>query len=47
MKKGQAVIIDGFEEEGLVRLYEEGQFIGIGRIDGGGKVAPKRLIVSQ
>jgi tRNA pseudouridine55 synthase len=47
VKNGQAVILDGFEEEGLVRLYEEGQFIGIGRIDGDGKVVPKRLIVSQ
>ena len=47
VKNGQAVILDGFEEEGLVRLYEEGQFIGIGRVDGDGKVVPKRLIVSQ
>lgn len=47
VKNGQAVILDGFEEEGLVRLYEEGQFIGIGRIDGDGKVVPKRLIVSR
>jgi tRNA pseudouridine55 synthase len=33
-------------EEGLVRLYEEGQFIGIGSIDDDGKVAPRRLIVN-
>tara|TARA_B100001094_G_scaffold287644_1_gene303328 strand:- start:1451 stop:2368 length:918 start_codon:yes stop_codon:yes gene_type:complete len=47
VKNGQAVILDGVEEEGLVRLYEEGQFIGIGRVDGDGNVVPKRLIVSQ
>ena len=47
VKNGQAVVLDVFEEEGLVRLYEEGQFIGIGRIDGDGKVVPRRLIVSQ
>jgi hypothetical protein len=33
-------------EQGLVRLYEEEQFIGIGSIDDDGMVAPKRLIVT-
>jgi tRNA pseudouridine55 synthase len=32
--------------EGLVRLYDEEEFIGIGAIDDDGKVAPRRLLVS-
>ncbi|MDD9957341.1 MAG: tRNA pseudouridine(55) synthase TruB [Gammaproteobacteria bacterium] len=46
VKKGQAVIVRHLPGEGLVRLYEEEQFIGIGSIDDDGKVAPRRLIVS-
>ena len=46
LKNGQAVIVRHLPEEGLVRLYEEEQFIGIGCIDDDGKVAPRRLIVS-
>lgn len=46
VKNGQAVLVRHLPEEGLVRLYEEGQFIGIGSIDDDGKVAPKRLIVT-
>lgn len=46
VKNGQAVIVRHLPEEGLVRLYEEEQFIGIGCIDDDGKVAPRRLIVS-
>lgn len=46
IKNGQAVIVRHLPEEGLVRLYEEEQFIGIGSIDDDGKVAPRRLIVS-
>ena len=46
IKKGQAVIVRHLPEEGLVRLYEEEQFIGIGSIEDNGKVAPRRLIVS-
>lgn len=46
LKNGQAVVVRHLPEEGLVRLYEEEQFIGIGCIDDDGKVAPRRLIVS-
>jgi hypothetical protein len=30
-----------------VRIYEEGEFIGIGCIDDDGNVAPKRLVVAS
>lgn len=46
LKNGQAVLVRHLPEEGLVRLYEEERFIGIGSIDDDGKVAPKRLIVT-
>jgi len=47
VKNGQAVLVRHLPEDGLVRLYEEEQFIGIGCIDDDGKVAPRRLIVTQ
>lgn len=47
IKKGQAVLVRHLPEEGLVRLYEEEQFIGIGSIDDDGKVAPRRLIAQS
>lgn len=47
IKNGQPVLVRHLPEEGLVRLYEEEQFIGIGCIDDDGKVAPRRLIVAQ
>ena len=47
IKQGQAVLIRHLPAEGLVRLYEDGRFIGIGGIDDDGKVAPKRLILDQ
>jgi len=46
LRQGQAVLVRHLPAEGLVRLYEEGQFIGIGSIDEDGKVAPRRLIVN-
>ena len=46
VKNGQAVLVRHLPEEGLVRMYEEEQFIGIGCIDDDGKVAPRRLIVT-
>ena len=46
VKNGQAVIVRHLPAEGLVRLYEEERFIGIGSIEDDGKVAPRRLIVS-
>lgn len=47
IKNGQPVLVRHLPEEGLVRLYEEERFIGIGCIDDDGKVAPKRLIVAH
>lgn len=47
IKNGQPVLVRHLPEEGLVRLYEEEQFIGIGCIDDDGKVAPRRLIVAH
>lgn len=46
LKNGQAVLVRHLPEEGLVRLYDEEQFIGIGCIDDDGRVAPRRLIVT-
>ncbi|HJN94419.1 MAG TPA: tRNA pseudouridine(55) synthase TruB [Gammaproteobacteria bacterium] len=46
VKNGQAVLVRHLPEEGLVRMYEDEQFIGIGCIDDDGKVAPRRLIVT-
>lgn len=47
VKNGQAVLVRHLPAEGLVRLYEEEEFIGIGCIDDDGKVAPRRLIVTH
>ena len=46
VKHGQAVLVRHLPAEGLVRLYEEEQFIGIGCINDDGMVAPRRLVVS-
>ena len=46
VKNGQSVLVRHVPEQGLVRMYEEEQFIGIGCIDDEGKVAPRRLIVN-
>lgn len=46
VKHGQAVTVRHLPADGLVRLYDEEQFIGIGCIDDDGKVAPRRLVVS-
>ena len=47
VRNGQAVMVRHLPEEGLVRLYEDERFIGIGCIDDDGKVAPRRLIVQR
>ena len=47
IKNGQPVLVRHLPEEGLVRLYEEEKFIGIGCIDDDGKVAPRRLVVAH
>lgn len=46
LKNGQPVQVRHAPAEGLVRLYEEGEFIGIGSIDDDSNVAPKRLVVT-
>lgn len=43
LKQGQAVMVRHLPLSGLVRLYEEDEFIGIGTILEDGRVAPKRL----
>lgn len=47
VKNGQAVLVSHLPAEGLVRMYEDEQFLGIGCIDDDGKVAPKRLVVTH
>ncbi len=46
VKNGQAVLVRHLPKSGLVRMYEDEQFIGIGSIDDDGKVAPRRLIIN-
>ena len=46
VKNGQAVLVRHLPKNGLVRMYEDELFIGIGSIDGDGKVAPRRLIIN-
>lgn len=46
--QGQSVWKSGINIEGLFRLYTKGgQFLGLGELDAEGKVAPKRLMVTQ
>ena len=47
LKQGQAVQVNKPPADGLLRLYEDEEFIGIGVIDVDGKVAPKHLIVKD
>jgi tRNA pseudouridine55 synthase len=47
VKNGQAVLVSHLPAEGLVRMYEEERFLGIGCIDDDGRVAPKRLVVTH
>lgn len=47
VKQGQAVLVSHLPAEGLVRMYEEERFLGIGCIDDDGRVAPKRLVVTH
>ena len=44
VRQGQPVLVRHLPAAGLVRLYQQQQFIGIGGIDEDGRVAPKRLI---
>lgn len=48
LQQGQAVWQSGKIPSGLLRLYSESnQFLGLGELQSDGKIAPKRLIVSQ
>ena len=44
IQKGQAVQVARAPAQGLVRLFSVGAFLGIGKILGDGRVAPKRLV---
>ncbi|MDT8429722.1 MAG: tRNA pseudouridine(55) synthase TruB [Pseudomonadales bacterium] len=44
IKQGQPVMVRHLPADGLVRLYEEQEFIGIGVILDDGRVAPRRLM---
>ncbi|MES3007145.1 MAG: tRNA pseudouridine(55) synthase TruB [Pseudomonadota bacterium] len=43
VKQGQAVLVRHLPDSGLVRLYDEDKFIGIGIMLDDGRVAPRRL----
>lgn len=45
VRNGQAVTVRHLPADGLVRMYEEDSFFGIGIIDDDGKLAPKRLVL--
>lgn len=47
IKQGQPVMVRHLPAEGLVRLYEENEFIGIGAILDDGRVAPRRLMTGS
>ena len=47
IRNGQAVSFHELPKRGLVRLYEEGNFIGIGIVNADGEVAPKRLVAAK
>lgn len=47
IRQGQPVLVRHLPDHGLVRLYQEDRFIGIGSILDDGRVAPRRMIVDQ
>ena len=47
LRNGQAVSFRELPKSGLVRLYEKGNFIGIGIVNADGEVAPKRLVAAE
>jgi len=47
VRQGQAVIARGLPTSGSVRLYDSGQFIGIGKILDDGRVTPVRLMITD
>lgn len=47
MKQGQPILVAKSPVSGLVRLYDQSRFIGIGEIQDDGKVAPRRLMIGK
>lgn len=47
IKLGQAIQVSGAPVDGMVRIYADNEFIGVGVIQDDGKVAPKRMMVSE
>jgi len=47
IKLGQAVQVSGAPTDGMLRIYAGDEFIGVGVIQDDGKVAPKRMMVSE
>lgn len=48
LKQGQAVLVPRAPSDGWVRIYGETDgFIGVGEIDDDGRIAPKRLMISD
>ena len=47
IRNGQAVSFHELPKRGLVRIYEKGNFIGIGIVNANGEVAPKRLVAAE
>ena len=47
IRNGQAVSFHELPKRGLVRLYEKGNFIGIGIVNVDGEVAPKRSVATE
>ncbi len=46
LQQGQPVMVPGAPVSGIVRLYNDNAFIGIGKINDDGKVAPKRMLMT-
>jgi tRNA pseudouridine55 synthase len=44
MRQGQPVMVPHAPTQGWVRIYEHGQFLGLGEIQNDGMVAPRRMI---
>lgn len=44
IKQGQPVLVAKSPSQGMVRLYDQSRFLGVGEIQDDGKVAPKRLM---
>lgn len=47
MKQGQPVIVPRAPTQGSVRLFSEGNFLGVGEILDDGRVAPRRLVTNK